>query len=66
MDKVNEMIIGGGMAYTFLKVDKGMKVLTLACFKRLDYYKHSFYLMKHLRSESLYMMRKDQKLLIKY
>ena len=26
LDKVNEMIIGGGMAYTFLKVSKGMKV----------------------------------------
>lgn len=26
LDKVDEMIIGGGMAYTFLKVSKGMKV----------------------------------------
>jgi len=26
LDKVNEMIIGGGMAYTFLKVSKGMKI----------------------------------------
>lgn len=26
LDKVNEMIIGGGMAYTFLKVLKNMKV----------------------------------------
>lgn len=26
LDKVNEMIIGGGMAYTFLKVLKGMEV----------------------------------------
>ncbi|XP_011297657.1 phosphoglycerate kinase [Fopius arisanus] len=26
LDKVNEMIIGGGMAYTFLKVTKGMKI----------------------------------------
>lgn len=26
LDKVNEMIIGGGMAYTFLKESKGMKV----------------------------------------
>lgn len=26
LDKVNEMIIGGGMAYTFLKVSKDMKV----------------------------------------
>lgn len=26
LDKVNEMIIGGGMAYTFLKVTKNMKV----------------------------------------
>lgn len=26
LDKVNEMIIGGGMAYTFLKVSKNMKV----------------------------------------
>jgi len=26
LDKVNEMIIGGGMAYTFLKVAKGMKI----------------------------------------
>jgi phosphoglycerate kinase len=26
LDKVNEMIIGGGMAYTFLKVAKNMKV----------------------------------------
>lgn len=30
LDKVNEMIIGGGMAYTFLKVLKGLKV-QLAC-----------------------------------
>lgn len=27
LDKVNEMIIGGGMAYTFLKVTKNMKVM---------------------------------------
>lgn len=26
LDKVNEMIIGGGMAFTFLKVTKGMKI----------------------------------------
>jgi phosphoglycerate kinase len=26
LDKVNEMIIGGGMSYTFLKVCQGMKV----------------------------------------
>lgn len=26
LDKVDEMIIGGGMAYTFLKELKGMKV----------------------------------------
>lgn len=26
LDKVNEMIIGGGMAYTFLKISKNMKV----------------------------------------
>jgi 3-phosphoglycerate kinase len=26
LDKVNEMIIGGGMAYTFLKELNGMKV----------------------------------------
>jgi 3-phosphoglycerate kinase len=26
LDKVNEMIIGGGMAYTFLKVLKGLEV----------------------------------------
>ncbi|CAK9832030.1 Phosphoglycerate kinase [Anthophora retusa] len=26
LDKVNEMIIGGGMAYTFLKVSKNMKI----------------------------------------
>jgi len=29
LDKVNEMIIGGGMAYTFLKVSKGMKVCNI-------------------------------------
>ncbi|KAJ8958067.1 hypothetical protein NQ318_002080 [Aromia moschata] len=29
LDKVNEMIIGGGMAYTFLKESKGMKVSTI-------------------------------------
>ncbi|XP_003741655.1 phosphoglycerate kinase [Galendromus occidentalis] len=28
LDKVNEMIIGGGMAYTFLKINKGMKIGT--------------------------------------
>ncbi|KAF3428911.1 hypothetical protein E2986_03639 [Frieseomelitta varia] len=28
LDKVNEMIIGGGMAYTFLKISKNMKVIT--------------------------------------
>lgn len=27
LDKVNEMIIGGGMAYTFLKVINGMEVI---------------------------------------
>ncbi|XP_015430272.1 PREDICTED: phosphoglycerate kinase isoform X2 [Dufourea novaeangliae] len=27
LDKVNEMIIGGGMAYTFLKMSKNMKVI---------------------------------------
>lgn len=26
LDKVNEMIIGGGMAYTFLKETRGMTV----------------------------------------
>lgn len=29
LDKVDEMIIGGGMAFTFLKVSQGMKVRTL-------------------------------------
>lgn len=29
LDKVNEMIIGGGMAFTFLKVLNNMKVRTL-------------------------------------
>lgn len=29
LDKVNEMIIGGGMSYTFLKESQGMKV---SCF----------------------------------
>ena len=29
LDKVNEMIIGGGMAFTFLKVSKGMNVTNL-------------------------------------
>lgn len=29
LDKVNEMIIGGGMAYTFLKETKGMAVSLL-------------------------------------
>jgi phosphoglycerate kinase len=29
LDKVNEMIIGGGMAYTFLKVLKGLEVQCL-------------------------------------
>lgn len=33
LDKVNEMIIGGGMAYTFLKVSKNMKV----CISNLSY-----------------------------
>ncbi|CAB0043618.1 unnamed protein product [Trichogramma brassicae] len=28
LDKVNEMIIGGGMAYTFLKISKNMKIGT--------------------------------------
>merc|ERR1712113_388311 len=28
LDKVNKMIIGGGMAYTFLKVNDGMKIGT--------------------------------------
>lgn len=34
LDKVNEMIIGGGMAYTFLKETKGMAVsllLSITC-----------------------------------
>lgn len=29
LDKVNEMIIGGGMSYTFLKETQGMKVRSL-------------------------------------
>lgn len=29
LDKVNEMIIGGGMAYTFLKISKNMKVYNM-------------------------------------
>lgn len=29
LDKVNEMIIGGGMAYTFLSVSKNMKVYNM-------------------------------------
>jgi len=29
LDKVNEMIIGGGMSFTFLKVLHKMEVLTL-------------------------------------
>ena len=28
LDKVNEMIVGGGMAFTFLKVLNNMEVLT--------------------------------------
>ena len=35
LDKVNEMIIGGGMAYTFLKISKNMKVIA-ACNARLN------------------------------
>ncbi|KAK9876022.1 hypothetical protein WA026_011138 [Henosepilachna vigintioctopunctata] len=34
LDKVNEMIIGGGMAYTFLKITEDMKVsLDFFCYK---------------------------------
>lgn len=32
LDKVNEMIIGGGMAFTFLKESKGMKVSHVCSF----------------------------------
>ena len=35
LDKVNEMIIGGGMAFTFLKASKGMEVSTRSYRSRL-------------------------------
>lgn len=39
LDKVDEMIIGGGMAYTFLKESKGMKVsliIIMSCLRYLN------------------------------
>lgn len=35
LDKVNEMIIGGGMSYTFLKVARGMEVMQFFLFSLL-------------------------------
>ena len=37
LDKVNEMIIGGGMAYTFTKVLSNMEVSCIFC------HKHNFF-----------------------
>lgn len=37
LDKVHEMIIGGGMAYTFLKVTKNMKVSYSKSYCTVDY-----------------------------
>lgn len=44
LDKVNEMIIGGGMAYTFLKESKGMNVsILINNWNTLDiYYTHLY------------------------
>lgn len=42
LDKVNEMIIGGGMAYTFLKEIKGMKVKFLFSYCNIIYKMFNF------------------------
>lgn len=43
LDKVDEMIIGGGMAYTFLKESKGMKVSLI---------KNTYYVLKIFFSDN--------------
>lgn len=45
LDKVDEMIIGGGMAYTFLKESNGMKVSLLNTFNNIS---NSLILKNHL------------------
>jgi len=42
LDKVNEMIIGGGMAYTFTKVLSNMEVNCIIC------HKHNFNIFQQL------------------
>jgi len=42
LDKVNEMIIGGGMAYTFTKVLSNMEVNCIIC------HKHNFSIFQQL------------------
>ena len=60
LDKVDEMIIGGGMAYTFLKTLNGMKVGQ----SQKNYFCHAnkwYYFF--FRLGLLYLMRKDLPLL---
>ena len=40
LDKVNSMIIGGGMAYTFLKTLQGMQVRASLCIEQLSILRH--------------------------
>lgn len=64
LDKVNEMIIGGGMAYTFLKISKNMKVrwplLTRDDKQTLISYNYIFHL-RDRRLEIRYLTKKARR-----
>lgn len=65
LDKVDEMIIGGGMAYTFLKESKGMKVNIINNkIKVLKIFFNSFKM--YSRLVILCMMKLEPKLLENY
>jgi len=67
LDKVDEMIIGGGMAFTFLKVLKGMEVCYYQTYpiNSNSHYKFSQSLRTciNCRLGILFLMRKGQRLL---
>jgi len=66
LDKVDEMIIGGGMAYTFLKESKGMKVSLIN--NKIEVLKIIYFndLNIYFRLAILCMMKLEQKLLESY
>lgn len=60
LDKVDELIICGGMAFTFKKVLEGVSVILKNFFNLIN--EKFFLLFKNTRLENLFLMKKELKL----